>query len=189
MPVYYFVSGSRKPRKAKKCYVGGKINMKKFLSSMDQHFEEIILGIFLLLITAVIFVQVITRYAISSSLIWAEEFARYCLVCSTIFSLAYCMRKGIMMKIDIVADFFPKGVRKVLNLFIYLLSLCLYTFLFYYSIDVARIAATTNQKSTAMQLPMSLIYWICTFALALTVLRTVQCIILYVKNWKDGEDK
>ena len=120
--------------------------MKKALQTLDQHFEEVILGVFLLLITAVIFLQIIFRYAVSSSLIWPEEFARYCLVCSTIFSLAYCMRKGIMMKIDIVANLFPKMVRKVLNLAIYLLSLYLYLYLFYYSIDVARTAADTSQK-------------------------------------------
>ena len=163
--------------------------MKKALQTLDQHFEEVILGVFLLLITAVIFLQIIFRYAVSSSLIWPEEFARYCLVCSTIFSLAYCMRKGIMMKIDIVANLFPKMVRKVLNLAIYLLSLYLYLYLFYYSIDVARTAADTSQKSTAMQIPMSLIYRVCTFALALTVFRTVQCIVSYIKKWKEGEDK
>ena len=93
------------------------------------------------------------------------------------------------MKIDIMANLFPKMVRKVLNLAIYLLSLYLYLYLFYYSIDVARTAADTSQKSTAMQIPMSLIYWVCTFALALTVFRTVQCIVSYIKKWKEGEDK
>lgn len=93
------------------------------------------------------------------------------------------------MKIDIVANLFPKMVRKVLNLAIYLLSLYLYLYLFYYSIDVARTAADTSQKSTAMQIPMSLIYWVCTFALALTVFRTAQCIVSYMKKWKEGEDK
>ena len=163
--------------------------MKKAWKVLDQHLEEAILGVFLLLITAVIFIQIIFRYAISSSLIWPEEFARYCLVCSTIFSLAYCMRKGIMMKIDIVANLLPKSVRNVLNFAIYLLSFCLYLYLFYYSIDVARTAADTSQKSAAMQIPMSLIYWICTFALALTVFRTLQCIVSYIKKWKDGEEK
>lgn len=163
--------------------------MKKVWKVLDQHLEEAILGVFLLLITAVIFIQIIFRYAISSSLIWPEEFARYCLVCSTIFSLAYCMRKGIMMKIDIAANLLPKSVRKVLDFAIYLLSFCLYLYLFYYSIDVARTAADTSQKSAAMQIPMSLIYWICTFALALTVFRTLQCIVSYIKKWKDGEEK
>ena len=163
--------------------------MKKVLTKLDQHFEEVILGIFLLLITAVISLQIIFRYVVQSSLIWPEEFARYCLVCSTIISLAYCMRRGIMMKVDIVANLFPKPVKKVLDFAIQLLSLWLYCFLFYYSIDVAKTAAETSQKSTAMLMPMSWLYWACTFSLAVTVIRTVQCIILNIKNWKGGEVK
>lgn len=94
-----------------------------------------------------------------------------------------------MMKVDIVANLFPKAIRKILDLGIYLLSLGLYSFLFYYSIDVAKTAADTKQKSTAMLMPMSWLYWICAFALAITVIRTVQCILMYVKNWNGGEEK
>lgn len=161
--------------------------MKKILYALDQHMEEVILGIFLILITCVVFLQIIFRYVLKSSLIWPEEFARYCLVCSTLLSLAYCVRRNIMMKVDIVANLMPKPVRKVLNFLILLLSFGLYSFLFYYSIEVAATAKSTHQLSTAMRMPMYLLYGWCTAALALTMLRTLQQIILIFR--KGGDKK
>ena len=154
----------------------------KILKWLDTHFEEVLLGIFLLLITAVIFLQIIFRYCLKASLIWPEEFARFCLVCSTIFSMGYCIRRNTMMKVDIVANLLPAGLRRVVDLGIVLLSIALYAFLFYYSIDVTKTAAKTHQLSTAMLMPMSWLYGVCTAALALAVVREIQRLVLSLRE-------
>ena len=53
--------------------------MKRLTEWLDKHFEETLLGIFLILITVIIFLQVVMRYVFSRALSWPEEFTRYCL--------------------------------------------------------------------------------------------------------------
>lgn len=152
--------------------------MKKLLRWLDEHFEETILGGFLILITVVIFFQVIMRYVLSRALPWPEEFTRYCLVCSTLLSLAYCIRFRIMLRVDIVANLLPKPVHKVLEFLIRLLSLGLYSYLFYHSFSTVELSWNSKQASTAMGFPMYLLYAWGTVSFGLAILRTVQDIIV-----------
>lgn len=151
--------------------------MKKLLEWLDAHFEESLLGIFLILITVIIFLQVIMRYLFSRALAWPEEFTRYCLVCSTLLSLAYCIRYKIMLRVDIVVNFLPKAVRTVLEFLIQLLSLDLYGYLFYHSFSTVELSWNSQQTSTAMGFPMYILYAFGTACFGLAVLRTLQSIL------------
>ncbi|WP_434310461.1 TRAP transporter small permease [Hominifimenecus sp. rT4P-3] len=161
--------------------------MKKLLKWLDERFEETVLGGFLILITAIIFLQVIMRYVLSHALTWPEEFTRYCLVCSTLLSLSYCIRFRIMLRVDIVVQFLPKKVRAVLEFLIQLLSLGLYCYLFYHSFSTVELSWNSKQVSTAMGFPMYLLYGWGTACFGLAVIRTLQDIVRSV--WKNPGKK
>jgi len=152
--------------------------MKKILHWLDEHFEETILGGFLIIITCIIFLQVIMRYVFSRALSWPEEFTRYCLVCSTLLSLSYCIRFKIMLRVDIAVGFLPSKLRTVLEFLIQLLSLGLYAYLFYHSFSTVELSFKSGQVSTAMGLPMYLLYGWGTVCFGFAVIRTLQAIIL-----------
>ena len=148
--------------------------MKRLTEWLDKHFEETLLGIFLILITVIIFLQVVMRYVFSSALSWPEEFTRYCLVCSTLLSLAYCIRYKIMLRVDIVTNLLPKPVQVLLEFLIQLLSLGIYGYLFYHSFSTVELSWKSQQVSTAMGFPMYILYAWGTACFGLASVRTIQ---------------
>lgn len=163
--------------------------MKRIIKWLNQHFEETVLGVFLLIITVVIFLQVVMRYAFSSALPWPEEFTRYCLVCSTLLSLSYCIHKDIMLKVDLLVGFMPGWLQKILEILIDFISLGLYAYLMVHSVSTVQIARNSMQLSPAMQLPMYLIYAWGTFSFAMTCLRMIQRLYLTIFVKKGEECK
>ncbi|MCJ7836898.1 TRAP transporter small permease [Cuneatibacter sp. NSJ-177] len=161
--------------------------MKKLLRWLDERFEETVLGGFLILITLVIFLQVIMRYVLSHALSWPEEFTRYCLVCSTLLSLSYCIRYRINLRVDILVKYLPETARKVLEFLVQLLSLGLYSYLFYHSFSTVQLSLNSKQVSTAMGFPMYLLYGWGTACFGLAIIRSIQDIIRTFRNKEEKQ--
>lgn len=156
--------------------------MKKTLRWLDANFEGAILGVFLIIITLVIFLQIFMRYLFNHALPWPEELSRYCFVCSTLLSLSFCVRHKSMMRVDALVSLLPKTAQDVIECFIMLVSLALYAVLFVFSLDTAALSKASGQLSTALQLPMYIIYSWGSFSFAMAVLRTVQSIFLHIRG-------
>lgn len=156
--------------------------MQKLLRWLDANFEGFVMGVFLVVITVVIFLQVIMRYLFNHALPWPEELTRYCFVCSTLLSLSYCVRHKSMMRVDALITLLPKSAQGWIELAIMLISLALYVVLFVFSLDTTKLSLGSGQKSTALQLPMYLIYGWGSFSFAMVVLRAVQSIVKQVKT-------
>lgn len=156
--------------------------MKKVLRWLEGNFEGAVLGVFLVIITLVIFLQILMRYLFNHALPWPEELSRYCFVCSTLLSLSFCVRNKSMMRVDALVSLMPKAAQNVIECFILLISLALYAVLFVFSLDTAALSRTSGQLSTALQMPMYIIYSWGSFSFALAVLRTVQSIFMHVRG-------
>lgn len=148
--------------------------MKRLFKWLDLHFEETLLGALLVLICGTIFLQVVMRYVLKSALPWPEEFTRYCLVCSTLLSLSYCIRGNIMLKVDLLVRRLPRLLQAAAAGFVNVVSLGVYLFLFLNSITTTGIARASMQLSTAMQMPMYLLYGWGSVCFALATLRMAQ---------------
>ena len=150
---------------------------------LDKHLEESILVVLLVMIACVMGLQVFMRKVMNSSLSWPEEFCRYCYVWTCFFTLAYTVRHGNMLRVTVVADLFPKTARKILFILINVLCLVVFSVFFIYSIDVVKTLTIIGQTSTAMRLPMYLVYLCTVLGFGFASLRTVQAIFKQIKDF------
>ena len=153
----------------------------------DEHLEESVLVVLLVAITGVMMLQVVMRKVVNSSLSWPEEFCRYCYVWTTFFTLSYTMRHGNMLRVGVLVDFFPQTIRKLIYIFGNLVCLTFFAVFFYKSIDVVKGIILSGQKSTAMGLPMYLVYLSTILGFGLGAVRTVQVVLKQVVNFKVSE--
>jgi TRAP-type C4-dicarboxylate transport system permease small subunit len=87
----------------------------KVVKWFDEHFEDTLLVIFLILISFVSLLQIIAR-KFFGSLPWPEEFDRYCWIWTVFISLPYTIRKGNMLRVNVLVDLLPSKVRNAINL-------------------------------------------------------------------------
>jgi TRAP-type C4-dicarboxylate transport system permease small subunit len=103
-----------------------------------------------------VFIEIIFRYVLLFPLFWTEEFARYCLVWSSLLAAGVALKKGQHIAVTFVAERFPKRIRAMAalggDIFVgALLAVILWGGMYL-------VLLTRNQLSPAMRLPMSLPY-------------------------------
>lgn len=154
----------------------------KLLHWLDEHLEEYILAVLLVVISCVMMLQIVMRYVFNSSLPWPEELTRYCFVWSGFLGIGYSIKKGLMLKIDVVFSLFPKKVQKALDMLSQLVMLVFFSYMFLMSIEVFRKVISSGQTSPALGLPMSYVYASLLAGFAMAALRSVQSIALTIKR-------
>lgn len=160
----------------------------KLIHWLDAHMEEVILGILLVMITCVSFIQVILRnIPWIHSLTWAEEFCRFCWIWSVFMSLPYTLRMGNMLRVTALLDILPEKVMKVLNIMSYVVTTLCMLLLAYYSVIVVGNIYASGETSPAMLWPMWAVYSIMIVGFVLAVVRGIQQIIIHVINFNGKE--
>jgi len=150
---------------------------------LDKHLEETILVTLLVIIACVMGLQVFMRKVMNSSLSWPEEFCRYCYVWTCFLTVAYTVRYGNMLRVTVVADLFPKTARKIIFILINVICLVVFSVFFINSVDVVKTLTVIGQKSTAMRLPMYLVYLCTVIGFGLASLRMIQAIYKQIRDF------
>jgi len=79
--------------------------MLKFL---DKHFEEVIAGFGLLVMSSMVFAQVVMRYAFKTPMSWSDEIAVYCMLWSVYLSASWAVRERAHIRVLNLIQLFPK---------------------------------------------------------------------------------
>ncbi len=82
--------------------------------------ERVIFFLFIVLV-AVVFYQVIARYAFNHPPSWTEELARYCQVWIILLTSSICIRKGTHLAVDYLSHKFSHRTKFFINIFNHLL--------------------------------------------------------------------
>lgn len=161
---------------------------------LDEHFEECLMVIFLILIACVMMLQVVVRkIPFIQSLTWAEEFSRFMWIMSVFISLPYTIRKSNMLRVSVVLDLLPQTLRKIINLCVDVIVAVSMALLAYHSIECLKWSAGTMlegakaETSPAMAWPMWWLYAVGLFGFVLATLRAVQMFFVHVKNFNVKE--
>lgn len=160
----------------------------KVVKWLDEHFEEFFLVILLVLISCIELIQVIFRnLSFVKALTWPEEFCRFCWIWSVFLSLPYTIRKGSMLRVNVLMDMLPQVVRKIINLCVDAVNVGVMLVLGYHSISVVDKVRTSAEASPAMTWPMWIIYSIMLVGFFLGAVRGVQMIIIHIQHFGERE--
>ena len=151
---------------------------------LDEHLEEAMMVILLVVITCVTFLQVVIRkIPWIPALTWAEEFCRFCWIWSVFLSLPYTIRKGSMLRVTVLLDLLPMKLRNVVNIIVDVINTACMAMLAYFSVEVVNGIKESGECSPAMLWPMWIVYSMMLIGLTLAALRGIQQIVIHVKDF------
>ena len=142
----------------------------KQLEKILSGFENVMLIFGILSGAVVLFINVILRN-LGSSLVWAEEYAKFAIIWITFGGCGAAVREKAHMSITAFYDVLKPTGKKVLDIFINLVGLAFSVFMLYYGSMLVRKVLVTAQTSPTMQLPMWIIYISVPIGAALMLLR------------------
>ncbi len=150
----------------------------KALKWIDENFEEVIMVALLLVMTLIMGLQVFSRYALKSSLTWSEELTRYMFIWCGFLSIAYCARKKLALRVDMLLNAMPKSVGKIMSILALLIEGALFVHLFPFAYRIMDLAVVTERLSPAMQLPMWMMQSAPLIGFGLAVIRIAERIVM-----------
>lgn len=130
------------------------------MSDKKNHYriEGLFCVILLVIMTVIMFTEVVARYIFGASFIWIEELTRYLFIWLTFIGAAYVTATQSHIKIDATLALFPKkaqSVVKKIGLFIWLIFSMVITYVgFDYSLTMLQFGG----DSPAMGLAKGIIY-------------------------------
>ena len=120
--------------------------------------ENVTSGILILLVTAVLFINVILRFVFSSSLSWSEELIRYGFIWITFIGGAICVRTASHVKIDLIPNYLSENGKRILLIFTSFVALLFLVWLGKLGIDLVAFNYETGQKSPSLGIPIYYVY-------------------------------
>ena len=82
------------------------------LRMLEKWFEPVVIVGMLGAIIALVFADVVARFAFSTSIAVANELARFCFVYMIYFGVSYAIRERRHMRVTVVLDALPRPVRR-----------------------------------------------------------------------------
>jgi C4-dicarboxylate transporter DctQ subunit len=129
--------------------------MKK-LSSVINRIGEVLLVLFLSVLTVVVFLQVLFRYIFHLPLFWTEETARYCLIWASMLGAGYALRHGHHIAVTFIVDRLPDGLYRTTVRLGQVFVLAIIMVILWGGMEL--VTLTQNQISPALRIPMSYPY-------------------------------
>ncbi len=126
------------------------------ISDTINRFTEVAVFIIISVMAFDIFIEVIFRYVLLLPLFWTEEFARYCLVWSSLLAAGIALKRGQHIAVAFVAERFPERIRAIAGFGADIFVVAMLAVILWGGIYL--VILTRHQLSPAMRIPMSLPY-------------------------------
>jgi len=150
------------------------------ISHIVNRITEIAIVIIVSSMAVVVFVEVIFRYVLHLPLFWTEEFARYCLVWSSLLGAGVALKRGGHIAVTFLTDAFPKGMRTQTSLLVHIFVASFLGIVFWGGFCLVII--TRHQLSPAMRVPMSWPYMAVPIGSLIMLVHEITFICLRLKE-------
>lgn len=131
-----------------------KKNILKFLLNIDI----LIAGLSLILLVIITFFNVIMRYFFKAPFVWGEEVQLWCAVWLVFFGASAAFRNGSHVAIEFLIDSLSPSLRKLAEIFAYLVVVSGLVYLMVYGIRLVEHAHLIGRTTNVLKVPYSIIY-------------------------------
>lgn len=135
-----------------------------------KYFEELVAGIFMVLMSVTTFANVVARYFFNSPIQWAEELARYSFIWVVFAGAVVCTKRKRHITIDILAQTLPARVSAWVRLLADLCTLGIALVIAFYGWKLT-VAAT--QITATLKIPHSVVYIVVPVSAVLVFVHTL----------------
>lgn len=150
-----------------------------------EKLEDFFLAACMIVTSALLFANVMSRYFFQMPLFWAEEVLRYLIVWVTFLGMAVCVRKNAHICLDLLLNYLPEQRRAWLAGLIRLIALVGSLLLFWYSLSFTlRIYHSGQVSATIGGVPMYIIYSVLPLGFALASLHSLRGILAALQGEK-----
>ena len=122
-------------------------------STIINRTTEIALLVIISVMAGVVFIEVLFRYALMLPLFWTEEFARYCLVWSSLLGASVALKRGQHIAVTFFVDRIPGGMGPQAAFLVSVFIALFLTVILWGGVHL--VILTRHQLSPAMRIPMS----------------------------------
>jgi len=158
------------------------VNIFRQLNEYSHRLEEILIGGLMATSSVILFVNVVARYVFNWGVPWAEELVRYEIIWMVFIGASVAARKGLHIGVDILANFSPPALRRLIVFGINTISLFFCVFLVILGGDLVAQTKAFGQVTPALQVPMWAIQTAIPIGGGLMALRFLQRLIALWRN-------
>lgn len=115
--------------------------MKRVFTWLNNSLEEFLMGAGLIMMTAIMGIQVVFRYAFGMSCHWSwKKISRYIFIWEGFLSISYCTKKCISIKVEQFVAMFPKRGKALFKLVNHTIELVFFCYMIPYAFCILRSA-------------------------------------------------
>lgn len=161
--------------------------LKKYSKFLDfiEFFIKKLIGVFMVLMVAIMCYQVVLRYVFNNSNIWSEEVTRYIFVYVSLLGSFIAVRKNSHLKVDFFVNLLKGNVYKY---FTTITMIAVIGFLFYLlPLSFNLCLNTMKNISPGLKMPMAYAYFAIPLGAILMILGMIEQLMLKFVNESEAK--
>lgn len=147
----------------------------------DYSIEDFVSLVIFWVLGIVVFAQFFSRYVLNDSIAWTEEIARYFLIAVAFAGAPIAVRKNTHIHVEFFYRFINRSLARILSTLVDLIRIVFFSYASWISFKIIKIMK--SQYMTAVNVPMSVIYWLVFAGFVLMTFRAVQ---VFIRHWRQG---
>ena len=155
--------------------------MSKTWAFLEKSAEEVIAGVCVVIMTVLVFYQVVMRYVFHAPTSWSDEIAVYCMLWSVYISTSWAVRERAHIRVMNLINLFPGKAATALTMLSDLIWFLFAIFLTYQSLLLHISMWELPFESPALGVAQKWPYLCLVFGFGLMTLRLIQVYYRWIK--------
>ncbi|MGI6777880.1 MAG: TRAP transporter small permease [Acetivibrionales bacterium] len=155
----------------------------KFFNNFELHLMVVLMFVFCINI----FSQVLARVFFNYPIFFTEEVSRYAFLWMVFLGLSYATLYDKHIRVTFIVAKFPDIVQKIIEIVLHVLAIAVFCWVFVTSIAYLEFSSTV--VTPALRIPKSIIATILPTSAVLTIIRSIQKVVLIIVSVRKKEVK